>query len=64
MLNVKLTKNQVGVLLALIAVVFVSAAVYVYRANKVSEPFEDFESDSESDDDEGAEGFENFAHVP
>lgn len=47
-------KNQVGVLLALLAVVFVAAAVYVYRVNVVSEPFEDGGYDSdESDDDEG-----------
>ena len=64
MLNVKLTKNQVGVLLALLAVVLVCAAVYVYRANKVSEPFEGIDSESESDDDEEVEGFENFASVP
>jgi uncharacterized membrane protein (DUF485 family) len=64
MLNVKLTKNQVGVLLALLAVVLVCAAVYVYRANKVSEPFEGKDSDSETEDDEEVEGFENFASVP
>lgn len=39
MWNTTLNKKQIGVLLALLAVVVVSAAVYVYRANVLSEPF-------------------------
>ena len=53
----KIKKNQVGVLLALLAVVFVAAAVYVYRVNIVSEPFEGGGDSDSEDEDEGFEGF-------
>ena len=62
MLDLKIKKNQVGVLLALLAVVFVAAAVYVYRSQMVSEGF-DNESDEDEDDDVGEEGFASFASV-
>ena len=62
MLDLKIKKNQVGVLLALLAVVVVSAAIYVYRANIVSEGFDD--SDGYDSDDDEVEGFESaFASV-
>ena len=61
MFDLKLKKEQIGVLLALLAVVLVAAAVYVYQTNRVSEPFkEGNDSDSESDDDDDDEQFETF----
>ena len=62
MLDLKLKKEQIGVLLALLAVVLVAAAVYVYQTNRVSEPFKEGNdgSDDGSDDDSDSEGFETF----
>ena len=63
MFDLKLKKEQIGVLLALLAVVLVAAAVYVYQTNRVSEPFKEGtgpDDDSDSDDDEQFETFTSY----
>lgn len=63
MLNLDFKKltdpKKMGVLMALLAVVFVSAAFYVYRARLFVS--EGFDGEAVEDDDEVDEGFENFA---
>lgn len=61
MFNLKIKKEQAGVLLALLAVVILASAVYVYRTHIVSESFGGYESEEDEDDEVGEEGFGNYA---
>ena len=59
MFDLEFKKEQIGALLALLAVVIVAAAVYVYQTNRVSEPFKEGH-DSEDDADSEDDTFESF----
>lgn len=60
MLDLKIKKNQVGVYLALLALILIAAACYVYRGSVMSEGYADADDNDYDSDDDEVEGFDSL----